>query len=151
MDIKSLLSSNKQINKTCTVKGWVKTKRGSKKIAFITLNDGSTIQNLKIVVNVPDFSEDLLKKINTGTSLSITGTITASQGQGQAVEMQAAEIQVLGIASPEEYPLQPKKHSLDFLRSKAHLRFRTNTFSAVFRIRHTISYAIHNFFHQRKF
>ena len=141
-----LVPSNNLVN----LKGWVKTKRGSKNVSFIALNDGSTLNNIQIVAE-HNISEDTLKLINTGASISVTGKLVQSKGSGQAVEVIAESIDVLGIADPDEYPLQPKKHSLEFLREKAHLRFRTNTFGAVFRIRHAMTYAIHNFFNQKGF
>lgn len=131
------------------VKGWVKTKRISKKVVFITLNDGSTIHHLQVVLAPQQLSADTLQRITTGASLCVAGTIVASQGESQSIELQAEQLQVLGIAPA--YPLQPKKHSLAFLREMRHLRFRTNTLGAVFRVRHAISYAIHQFFHERGF
>jgi len=148
--IKELLLS-KDFGTEVNVKGWVRTKRGNKQINFIALNDGSTIENLQIVVDVPSFNEDLLKKITTGAAVSINGEIIESQGQGQSVELTAKHIEVLGVADPDKYPLQPKRHSLEFLREKAHLRFRTNTFSAVFRIRHAMAFAVHEFFNKKGF
>ncbi|GAB7089104.1 asparagine--tRNA ligase [Marinifilum fragile] len=148
--IKELLASA-EAGSTVNVKGWVRTKRGNKQINFVALNDGSTIQNLQVVVDVPNFNEDLLKKITTGAAISVDGEIIESQGSGQSVEIAAKNIEVLGVADPEKYPLQPKKHSLEFLREKAHLRFRTNTFSAVFRIRHAMAYAVHEFFNKKGF
>ncbi|MDR1860775.1 MAG: asparagine--tRNA ligase [Bacteroidales bacterium] len=133
------------------VKGWVRTKRSAKNVNFIALNDGSTINNLQIVADVERFGEELLKDINTGASLAVTGMLTASQGSGQAVELQADSIVIYGKADPEKFPMQPKKHSLEFLREQAHLRFRTATFSAVFRIRHAMAYAIHKYFNDRGF
>ncbi len=133
------------------VKGWVRTKRGSKNVAFIALNDGSTINNVQIVVDMDDKNAVLLEKINTGAAISVNGILVESAGSGQSVEVQAKEIEVLGVAKPDEYPLQPKKHSLEFLREKAHLRFRTNTFSAISRIRHSMIFAIHKFFNDRGF
>ena len=132
------------------LKGWVRTKRGSKNVSFIALNDGSTLNNIQIVAE-HNISEDILKLINTGSSISVIGKLVQSKGSGQAVEVLAESIEVIGVADPDEYPLQPKKHSLEFLREKAHLRFRTNTFGAVFRIRHAMTYAIHNFFNQKGF
>lgn len=132
-------------------KGWVRTKRGSKNVNFITLNDGSTIKNIQVVADAESFSDELLRDINTGACLRIEGELVASQGSGQAVEIIASEVEIYGQADPDEYPLQPKKHSLEFLREKAHLRFRTNTFSAVFRIRHAMTFAIHKFFNDRGF
>ncbi len=132
------------------LKGWVRTKRGSKHVSFIALNDGSTINNIQIVAE-DIISEDILKVIHTGASLSVVGKLVQSQGSGQAIELLAESIEVLGVADPDEYPLQPKKHSLEFLRENAHLRFRTNTFSAIFRIRHAMTYAIHSFFNEKGF
>ena len=119
-------------------------------MSFIALNDGSTLNNIQIVAE-HNISEDILKLINTGSSISVKGKLVQSKGSGQAVEVIAESIEVIGVADPDEYPLQPKKHSLEFLREKAHLRFRTNTFGAVFRIRHAMTYAIHDFFNQRVF
>ena len=113
------------------LKGWVRTKRGSKHVSFIALNDGSTINNIQVVAD-GQVSEDILKQINTGASISVIGKLVQSQGSGQSIELLAEKIEVLGIADPDDYPLQPKKHSLEFLRENAHLRFRTNTFSAIF-------------------
>lgn len=136
---------------TVNVKGWVRTRRGSKSVSFIALNDGSTINNVQIVVNVAKLGEELLKPITTGACISVNGTLVKSQGQGQTVEIQATEIQIYGTADPATYPLQKKGHSLEFLREIAHLRPRTNTFGAVFRIRHNMAIAIHKFFHERGF
>ncbi len=147
-EIKSLLES-KEIGKEVVVKGWVRTKRGSKNVAFIALNDGSTINNVQIVVDIDDTTESVLDKIHTGAALSIVGELVESAGSGQNVEVHAKEIEVLGVANPDEYPLQPKKHSLEFLREKAHLRYRTNTFAAIARIRHNMIFAIHKFFNDR--
>lgn len=148
--IKDLLLS-KEYGSEVNVKGWVRTKRGNKQINFVALNDGSTINNIQIVVDVPNFNEDLLKKITTGAAISVNGKLIESKGSGQSVELEATEIEVLGVADPEKYPLQPKKHSMEFLREKAHLRFRTNTFSAVFRIRHAMAFAVHEFFNKKGF
>jgi asparaginyl-tRNA synthetase len=133
------------------VKGWVRTKRGNKNVSFIALNDGSTIHNLQIVADPTVIHDDILKKINTGASISVNGTVVASQGQEQNVEVVAKHIEVLGLADPEKYPLQPKKHSLEFLREIAHLRPRTSTFSAIFRIRHAMTFAVHKFFNDKGF
>ena len=135
---------------TVNVKGWVRTKRGSKQVAFVALNDGSTINNVQIVVDVANFDDGMLRQITTGACLSVNGTLTASVGSGQKVELQAREIEILGLCG-NEYPLQKKGHSLEFLREVAHLRPRTNTFGAVFRIRHNMAIAIHKFFHDRGF
>tara|TARA_Y200000002_G_scaffold81428_1_gene64321 strand:- start:4115 stop:5557 length:1443 start_codon:yes stop_codon:yes gene_type:complete len=148
--VKTLLLGE-AVNKTVCVKGWVRTKRGSKNVSFIAINDGSTINNIQAVAESDSFDESLLKQITTGACLSIIGTLIESQGSGQKVEIAAQEIEVLGEADTDLYPLQPKRHSLEFLREKAHLRFRTNTFSAVFRIRHALSFAIHQFFNDKGF
>ena len=134
---------------TVNVKGWVRTRRGSKQVSFIALNDGSTINNVQVVVDVEKFGDAYLKPITTGASLSVNGTLVQSQGKGQSVEIQATEIEIYGTADPMTYPLQKKGHSMEFLREIAHLRPRTNTFGAVFRIRHNMAYAIHKFFHDR--
>ena len=131
------------------VKGWVRTRRGNKYIQFIALNDGSTINNLQIVVDLEKFSEEQLAPITTGASLCVTGTLVASQGKGQSYEVQAQEIEVYGTA--EDFPMQKKGHTLEFLREKAHLRMRTNTFGAIFRIRHHLAFAIHKFFNDKGF
>ena len=136
---------------TVNVKGWVRTRRGSKQVNFIALNDGSTINNVQIVVDVEKLGEEFLKPITTGASLSVNGILTASQGKGQRVEIQATEIEIYGTADPAVYPLQKKGHTMEFLREIAHLRPRTNTFGAVFRIRHNMAYAIHKFFHDKGF
>ncbi|MBQ6437224.1 MAG: asparagine--tRNA ligase [Bacteroidales bacterium] len=133
------------------VKGWVRTKRGNKNVAFIALNDGSTIHNLQIVCDPAKFGEELLKQVTTGACLAVTGKLVESQGSGQAVEVQAAAIEVLGTADPETYPLQKKGHSMEFLREIAHLRPRTNTFGAVLRIRHAMAFAIHKYFNDKGF
>ncbi len=148
--IKDLLVS-KEYGSEVNVKGWVRTKRGNKQINFVALNDGSTINNIQIVVDVLNFDEDLLKKITTGAAISVNGKLIESAGSGQSLELEAISIDVLGVADPEKYPLQPKKHSLEFLREKAHLRFRTNTFSAIFRIRHAMAFAVNEFFNKKGF
>ena len=132
------------------VKGWVRTRRGSKQVNFIALNDGSTIHNIQIVVDLANFDESVLKQITTGACLSVNGKLVESVGAGQAAEVQATEIEVLGVCD-NTYPLQKKGHSMEFLREIAHLRPRTNTFGAVFRIRHNMAIAIHKFFHDRGF
>ena len=133
------------------VKGWVRTRRGNKQVNFIALNDGSTIKNVQIVVDLANFDEENLKKITTGACLSVDGILVESPGQGQNAEVHAKVIDVLGESDPNTYPLQKKGHTLEYLREIAHLRPRTNTFGAVFRIRHNMSMAIHNFFHERGF
>ena len=132
-------------------KGWVRTKRGNRNIAFIALNDGSTINNIQIVVETAAFSEDILKKITTGACIGVKGALVKSVGSGQAVEIQAKEITVYGEANPDSYPLQKKGHSMEFLRTIAHLRPRTNTFGAVLRIRHAMAFAIHKYFNDKGF
>lgn len=136
---------------TVNVKGWVRTRRGSKQVNFIALNDGSTINNIQIVVDIEKLGEEFLKPITTGACISVNGTLVESQGKGQSAEIQAKEIEIYGSADPATYPLQKKGHSLEFLREIAHLRPRTNTFGAVFRIRHHMAIAIHQFFHERGF
>ncbi len=133
------------------LKGWVRTKRENKNVVFIALNDGSTLQNIQVVADPTQTPEEVLKKITTGAALAIEGLLVASQGKGQSVELQAETITVLGEADPEKYPLQPKKHSLEFLREIGHLRMRTNTFGAVFRIRHAMAFAVHKFFNEKGF
>ena len=130
------------------VNGWVKTFRSNR---FIALNDGSTINNIQCVVDFENFEEEVLKQINTGAALKISGTLVESQGRGQTVEIQVKDIYVHGAADPDDYPIQPKKHSLEFLREKAHLRVRTNTFAAVMRVRSALSFAIHQYFRQNDF
>ena len=134
-----------------TVKGWVRTRRGNKSIAFIALNDGSTIKNIQIVADVPGFPEELLRQVTTGACISVEGILTPSEGKGQAVEIKAKSIDLYGAADPGTYPLQKKGHSLEFLREIAHLRPRTNTFGAILRIRHAMSYAIHKYFNDNGF
>lgn len=128
--------------------GWVRTFRNNQ---FIALNDGSTNTNIQVVAPLGLFDDELLRRITTSASLKITGSLVSSQGKGQSVEVVADTIEVLGDSDAEKYPLQPKKHSLEFLRDIAHLRFRTNTFGSVFRIRHSLAFAIHSFFHERGF
>ena len=150
LKIKEVLAGG-EVGQQVLVKGWVRTKRGSKNVNFIALNDGSTINNLQVVAEVEKFGEDLLKDINTSASLAVTGELVESMGSGQAVELNATEIIIYGKADPEKYPIQPKKHSLEFLRENAHLRFRTATFSAIFRIRHAMAFAIHKYFNDKGF
>ncbi len=142
---------NEEIGKEICVKGWVRTKRGNKNIAFIALNDGTIIHNIQVVVELAKFNEDFIKRITTGASLRVNGMLVESVGQGQNVEIQATEIQIYGEADAETYPLQKKGHTLEFLREIAHLRPRTNTFGAIFRIRHAMAYAIHKFYNDRGF
>ena len=131
-------------------KGWVRTKRGNKNVAFIALNDGSTINNIQVVCDLAKFEEDLMRRITTGACLAVKGDLVASQGSGQAVEIQASDIEIYGECDAT-YPLQKKGHSMEFLREIAHLRPRTNTFGAVLRIRHNMAFAIHNFFNSKGF
>jgi len=145
--IKEIITKG-EFNTTHTVMGWVRTFRNNQ---FVALNDGSCLATLQLVVDRENLDDALLKRITTGASIKATGKIVESQGQGQKVEMVVDTIEILGDSDPEKYPLQPKKHSLEFLREIAHLRIRTNTFGAVFRLRHQISFAIHEFFHKRGF
>ncbi|RAU84130.1 asparagine--tRNA ligase [Pontibacter arcticus] len=148
--IKDLLTGAEAGNQVL-LKGWVRTKRGNKFVNFIAVNDGSTIHNLQVVAEADKFSEETLKDVTTGAAVVVTGELVASQGKGQAFEIQAANIEVVGKADPETYPLQKKAHSLEYLREIAHLRFRTNTFGAVFRVRNTLAFAVHKFFNERGF
>ncbi len=132
-------------------KGWVRTKRGNKQIKFIALNDGSTVYNIQVVADMAKFDEALIARITTGASLSVKGLLVESVGSGQAVEIQANEIEVLGECDPMRYPLQKKDTSLEYLRTVAHMRPRTNTFGAILRIRHAMAFAIHKFFNEKGF
>ncbi|UII21267.1 asparagine--tRNA ligase [Fulvivirga ligni] len=145
--IKELLDSP-QVGKKVVVKGWVRTFRSNR---FIAINDGSTINNLQAVVNFEAMDEALLKRVTTGACVSVYGEVKESLGKGQSVEIIVEKLDILGDADPEKYPLQPKKHSLEFLREIAHLRVRTNTFSAIYRVRHAMIFAVHNFFNQKGF
>jgi len=145
--IKELLASEK-VGYSATVMGWVRTFRNNQ---FVALNDGSTIQNLQVVVLLGSLEESVLKRISTGACIKASGTVVPSLGKGQKVELTAASIEILGDSDAEIFPLQPKKHSLEFLREIAHLRFRTNTFGAIFRVRHALAFAIHKFFNDRGF
>ncbi|GHT05773.1 asparagine--tRNA ligase [Bacteroidia bacterium] len=140
-----------ELNREVCVKGWVRTRRGNKNVAFIALNDGSTINNIQIVVDIEKFGEDFLKPITTGSCICATGLLVESQGQGQSAEIQANTIEIYGTADPLTYPLQKKGHSLEFLREIAYLRPRTNTFGAVLRIRHHLAKAIHDYFDAQGF
>ncbi len=150
MQIKEILSLSPS-NQTITVKGWVRTKRVSSNVAFVALNDGSTIHNIQGVIADGTVAEETLRQVTTGACIAITGTLIPSQGQGQSVEIQVSDILIYGAADPEKYPLQPKKHSLEFLREIAHLRPRTNTFSAILRVRHALAFAVHNYFNDKGF
>lgn len=150
MSVKELLQSE-GCGKEVEINGWVRTKRGNKQVNFIALNDGSTINNIQIVVDVNNFPEELMKKVTTGAAIHVKGLLAESTGGGQTLEIQANELEILGEANPEKYPIQPKKHTLEFLREVAHLRFRTSTFGAVFRIRHAMAFAIHQYFNDHGF
>jgi len=150
VSVKDLLESG-ECNKEVEICGWVRTKRGNKQVNFIALNDGSTINNIQIVAETENFPEELLKKITTGAAIHVQGLLVESSGSGQAREIQAKRMDVLGEADPDKYPIQPKKHTLEFLREVAHLRFRTNVFGAVFRIRHAMAFAIHQYFNEHGF
>lgn len=139
------------IGQQVNAKGWVRTRRGNKAVSFIALNDGSTIHNIQVVADLTLFQDETLAKITTGACVSVVGQLVESQGAGQHVEIQAQEIEVYGTADPATYPLQKKGHSLEFLREIAHLRPRTNTFGAIYRMRHHMAMAIHTFFHERGF
>lgn len=140
-----------EFGKTVSIKGWVRTRRGNKTVSFIAINDGSTINNIQVVVAIEKFGEEYLKPITTGACVHIEGTLVESLGKGQSVELQADKVEIYGTADPESYPLQKKGHTLEFLREIAHLRPRTNTFGAVLRIRHHMAQAIHRFFHEKGF
>ena len=146
--IKQLLQDGKNIQGEITLKGWVRTFRSNR---FIALNDGSTIDNLQVVVDFENTDPELLKRITTGAAIEVKGRLVESQGKGQNVELQASNISILGDSNPEEYPIQPKKHSLEFLRENAHLRVRSSTFSAVMRVRSTLAFAIHKYFQDNGF
>jgi len=145
--IKQLLQAE-QTGQEVTVMGWVRTFRNNQ---FIALNDGSTNNNLQVVLELGMFDDAILKRITTGASVKVDGLVVASLGKGQSIEVKAKSLEILGDSDAEKYPLQPKKHSLEFLREKAHLRFRTNTFGSVFRIRHSLAFAIHKFFNEKGF
>jgi len=145
--IKSLLDTS-EFNREVRVMGWVRTFRNNQ---FIAINDGSCMGNIQIVVDFNNTPEQLLKRITTGAAIAVTGTIVESLGKGQKVDIKATEIEILGDSDPEKFPLQPKKHSLEFLREIAHLRFRTNTFNAVFKVRHALAFAVHQFHNERGF
>lgn len=139
------------LDKEVDVKGWVRTRRGNKHVQFVALNDGSTIKNIQIVFDMTKFSDDDLRPVTTGSSIHVTGQLVASQGKGQTCEIQADTLEVYGTADPEKYPLQKKGHTLEFLREIAHLRPRTNTFSAILRVRSALAFAIHKFFNSKGF
>lgn len=146
-NIKNILSQG-VVHSKVSLKGWVKSFRSNR---FIALNDGSTISNLQCVIDFEATDEALIKKISVGAAIAVEGTLEKSQGKGQAIEIQVSSIEILGASDPETYPIQPKKHSLEFLREKAHLRVRTNTFSAIMRVRAALSFAVHQYFTQNGF
>jgi len=148
--VKELLSMT-ATEEEVIVKGWVRTKRGSRDIAFVALNDGSTIHSIQIVLDTSMFDENLLRDVTTGACILVAGKLVESQGQGQSVEIRASRIEIYGKCDADSYPLQKKGHSMEFLREKAHLRFRTNTFGAVFRIRHAMAFAIHKYYNDKGF
>ena len=148
--VKELLSATEK-NVEVLLKGWVRTRRGNNQVAFIAVNDGTIIHNIQVVADLNSFPEETMKRVTTGSSISVSGTLVESMGKGQSLEIQASKLEVLGDSDPEVYPLQKKGHSLEFLREIAHLRFRTNTFGAVFRIRHALAFAIHKFFNDKGF
>lgn len=139
------------VDSDVTVKGWVRTKRGNKNVAFIALNDGSCLTNIQVVVDLNKIGEEELRPVTTGACIRVDGRLVASPGSGQGVEVQAECLEIYGTADPESYPLQKKGHSLEFLRDIAYLRPRTNTFGAVLRIRHAMAYAIHEYFNRNGF
>ncbi len=145
--IKALLNET-TFGKEVTVMGWIKTFRNNQ---FIAINDGSCIQNIQAVVDFKHFDEALLKRLTTGAAIAVTGDLVESMGKGQSVEIKVKSLEILGDSDAEKFPLQPKKHSLEFLREIAHLRFRTNTFNAVFKVRHALAFAVHQFFNERGF
>ncbi|WP_026898045.1 asparagine--tRNA ligase [Daejeonella oryzae] len=147
IQIKDILNTS-EFNRQVTIMGWVKTFRNNQ---FIAINDGSCIHNIQAVVDFNNTDETLLKRITTGAAVAVTGNIVESLGKGQKVEIKVTDLEILGDSDPEKFPLQPKKHSLEFLREIAHLRFRTNTFNAVFKIRHSLSFAVHQFFNEKGF
>nr|MBI1229165.1 asparagine--tRNA ligase [Cytophagales bacterium] len=147
----NVLLKTASIDDRVTLMGWVRTKRSNKNVTFIALNDGSCIQNFQVVADPEVIPEDILKRVNTGACLKINGVLVASQGTGQSVELAADEVILLGESDPEKYPIQPKKHTMEFLRENAHLRVRTNTFAAIFRIRHNLAFAVHEYFHNKGF
>lgn len=147
----AMLLKSTEMDVDVVAKGWVRTKRGNKHVNFIALNDGSSINSIQVVADPNLIGEEILKQVTTGASISVKGKLVASQGSGQSVEITASSIDMLGMADPEKYPLQPKKHSLEFLREIAHLRPRTNTFGAIFRMRHAMSFAVHKFFNEKGF
>lgn len=149
-NVKDLLQSN-EFGSEVNVKGWVRTRRGNKQVAFIALNDGSVIHNIQVVVDLNDFDQEVIKLITTGSCINVDGVLAESLGKGQQVEIHAKNIEVYGAADPQTYPLQKKGHSMEFLREIAHLRPRTNTFGAVLRIRHAMAFGVHQYFNDHGF
>ena len=147
MSIKELLQEKTNVGEV-TLRGWVRTFRSNR---FIALNDGSTLANLQVVVDFEHTPEETLKRITTGAAIEVRGKVVESQGKGQSIEVQASEVIILGDCNPDEYPIQPKKHSLEFLREQAHLRVRTNAFGAIMRVRSTLAYAVHKYFQDNGF
>ncbi|RLD45845.1 MAG: asparagine--tRNA ligase [Bacteroidetes bacterium] len=145
------LFKSEEFNRKVLVKGWVRNRRGSKNVAFVAMNDGSCLNNIQIVVDFDKLGEEVMKDVSVGASLAVEGMLMESQGKGQKMEVIADNIKVIGVADPEKYPLQPKKHSLEFLREIAHLRFRTNTFGAITRMRHAMIFAVHKYFNDNGF
>jgi asparaginyl-tRNA synthetase len=148
--VKELLTATEK-NVEVLLKGWVRTRRGNNQVAFIAVNDGTIIHSIQVVADLTSFPEETMRRVTTGSSISVSGMLVESMGKGQSVEIQASKLEVLGDSDPEVYPLQKKGHSFEFLREIAHLRFRTNTFGAVFRIRHALAYAIHKFYNDKGF
>lgn len=148
--VKELLAST-DVNRDVRLKGWVRTRRGNKQVAFIAINDGTIIHSIQVVADLDAFPEETMKRVTTGASINVKGKLVESLGRGQSVEIQASELEILGDCDPETYPLQKKGHSFEFLRENAHLRFRTNTFGAVFRIRHALAFAIHKYYNDKGF
>ena len=142
MDLIASLLDPSKVGQTVTVNGWVRTFRNNQ---FVAVNDGSCIQNLQLVLDRENADEALMKRLTTGAAISATGTLIASKGTGQATEVEVTQLEILGDSDPDEFPIQMKKHSMEFLREKAHLRFRTSTFGAIFRIRHAMTFAVHSF------
>ena len=147
MDIRQLFLGD-HLNQEICVRGWVRTFRANR---FIALNDGSCLANMQCVVDFEHMSTEVLSEINTGAAVEVTGILVESEGKGQKFEIQASNVSILGASNPDEYPIQPKKHSLEFLREKAHLRVRTNTFASVMRVRAALSFAVHQYFTQNGF
>lgn len=145
------LFAPEMLGREVSVMGWVRTRRGNKHVQFVALNDGSTIKNIQIVFDMSQFTDEQLKPITTGASIHVTGLLVESMGKGQTAEIQAKTLEIFGTADPETYPLQKKGHTLEFLREKAHLRPRTNTFGAILRVRSALAFAIHKFFNERGF